>query len=214
MGALARAGQPPAVSPEEVLGLLEAVRRNGEGRWMARCPAHGDRSASLSVRLGDDGRTLLHCFAGCSFGEVVEALHLEPQQLFPPTEAPWRPSAPRPDPLSEARALLSRLQAMHAPVAPERLHQELTLVGRLVLGGTAAFRELPPEFSGASLRVFPLRIMVLAMAELVRQGTPRRWFSPRALDLEIREAARVWGTPGSVPAVHQWARLAVREARQ
>ncbi len=51
----ARTAEPP-VTVDQVLEQLEAVRRNGDGRWMASCPAHGDRSASLSVREGDDGR--------------------------------------------------------------------------------------------------------------------------------------------------------------
>lgn len=41
---------------------------------MARCPAHEDRVQSLSVGLGDDGKTLFYCHAGCSYREIVEAL--------------------------------------------------------------------------------------------------------------------------------------------
>lgn len=60
------------------------VERRG-GRWtdrggLCRCPAHEDRSPSLSVRVGRS-RLLLHCFAGCSPRSVIEALasagHLE-----------------------------------------------------------------------------------------------------------------------------------------
>ena len=39
-----------------------------------RCPAHDDQHASLSVGLGDDGRLLLHCHAGCSPADVLRAL--------------------------------------------------------------------------------------------------------------------------------------------
>jgi putative DNA primase/helicase len=38
-----------------------------------RCPAHADRSPSLSVRLGDTA-ILFHCFAGCSSSDVMLAL--------------------------------------------------------------------------------------------------------------------------------------------
>lgn len=53
------------------------VERLG-GRWSAsgglcRCPAHDDRSPSLSVRAGRT-RLLLHCFAGCSVSQVLDAL--------------------------------------------------------------------------------------------------------------------------------------------
>ena len=49
------------------------------GRWhgadgVARCPAHDDHEPSLSLRDGDDGRLLTHCFAGCSAEAVWAAL--------------------------------------------------------------------------------------------------------------------------------------------
>ncbi len=49
------------------------------GHWhglygMARCPAHDDRSPSLSISKADNGRVLVKCFAGCSQAQVIEAL--------------------------------------------------------------------------------------------------------------------------------------------
>lgn len=49
------------------------------GRWSgnsgsARCPAHRDRTPSLSIKDGDDGSLLTFCFAGCSAREVYTAL--------------------------------------------------------------------------------------------------------------------------------------------
>ena len=63
------------------LERLEGVRPCGPDRWMARCPAHDDRRPSLSVQVADD-RILIHCFAGCSPQEIVEALGLEMRDLF------------------------------------------------------------------------------------------------------------------------------------
>lgn len=57
------------------LARLDGVKRNGVG-WRARCPAHEDRVASLSVSEGNDGRLLAHCHAGCSFDQVVAAAGL------------------------------------------------------------------------------------------------------------------------------------------
>jgi hypothetical protein len=68
-----------------------AARRTGEGRWMARCPAHGDRSASLSIRRGRKG-TLLHCFAGCDARDVLAAVGLRLADLYdgpPATPEQW-----------------------------------------------------------------------------------------------------------------------------
>jgi hypothetical protein len=46
----------------------------GRARGITRCPAHEDRSPSLSWRLTDTGRALLHCHAGCTFAEILEAI--------------------------------------------------------------------------------------------------------------------------------------------
>jgi putative DNA primase/helicase len=48
----------------DVLNRLNVVDRNSE-KAMCFCPAHDDRNnPSLSVRA-ENGRLLLHCFAGC-----------------------------------------------------------------------------------------------------------------------------------------------------
>ena len=68
---------------EVVLERLENPRRMGDGRYMARCPAHDDRHPSLQIKRGEDGRVLLHCFAGCKVEEVCEALGIELRELTP-----------------------------------------------------------------------------------------------------------------------------------
>jgi DNA primase len=47
------------MSAEALLAHLDKVRRTGAGRWIARCPAHDDKSPSLAIRELDDGRTLI-----------------------------------------------------------------------------------------------------------------------------------------------------------
>lgn len=64
-------------------GRLERVRRSGSG-WEARCPAHEDQRASLSIGEGQDGRILLTCHAGCSLDAILLALDLKKEDLFPP----------------------------------------------------------------------------------------------------------------------------------
>ncbi len=66
---------------ENVLRKLSGVRETKSG-WSARCPAHEDRQASLSVGEGDDGRVLLKCHAGCDHKKIVAALGLEERDLF------------------------------------------------------------------------------------------------------------------------------------
>jgi hypothetical protein len=73
-----------------LLPRLERVRQTGPGTWLASCPTsrhgQGDRSRGLSVREGDDGRVLLHCFAGCPVDEIIAALGLALSDLFPERE--------------------------------------------------------------------------------------------------------------------------------
>lgn len=54
----------------DVLARLDGVRACA-GYNVALCPAHYDRTASLSVREGEGGRLLLKCFAGCSYGAIL-----------------------------------------------------------------------------------------------------------------------------------------------
>jgi hypothetical protein len=66
-----------------LLDRLGGVKQAAPGRWNARCPAHEDRSPSLSVRELDDGRILIHDFGGCSTADVLAALGLAMADLFP-----------------------------------------------------------------------------------------------------------------------------------
>lgn len=65
-------------------GLAERLgaRRVGSG-WIARCPVHEDKTPSLSIGVGTDGRVLVYCFAGCTFSAIVAACGLEPRDLSP-----------------------------------------------------------------------------------------------------------------------------------
>jgi hypothetical protein len=83
---------PP--DPDLLLSRLERVRRAGRG-WSARCPAHQDRSASLSVAVADDGRILVHCFALCPVADVLGAVGLQMSDLFPRRLADASPQARR-----------------------------------------------------------------------------------------------------------------------
>jgi putative DNA primase/helicase len=58
-------------SPQELTAALDGCWHGSYG--MAKCPAHADRNPSLSITAGQQ-RLLLHCFAGCSFREVVAAI--------------------------------------------------------------------------------------------------------------------------------------------
>jgi hypothetical protein len=78
-----------------VLDRLTKVKQTGQDKWIACCPAHGDKSPSLSVREVED-RLLIHCFAGCGVDDVLGALGLEFRDLFDaPIEHRLRPTHSR-----------------------------------------------------------------------------------------------------------------------
>lgn len=70
---------------DALLSRLEKVR-GGNGRWMACCPAHDDRTPSLTIAEAGD-RVLIHCFGGCSPDAVVGAVGMSLSDLMP-DEAP------------------------------------------------------------------------------------------------------------------------------
>lgn len=70
---------PPApgrLTLATALERLEGVRRAGEGRWTALCPAHEDNSPSLVVEAHRErpAEPYFHCYAGCTWRVVMEAL--------------------------------------------------------------------------------------------------------------------------------------------
>lgn len=73
------------MSADILLQRLDKVKPTGRDRWIACCPAHGDKSPSLSIREIDD-RTLIHCFGGCGAVEVLGAVGLDWSALYPPRD--------------------------------------------------------------------------------------------------------------------------------
>jgi hypothetical protein len=73
---------------EMVLDRFEGVEKNGAG-WKARCPVaghgrgRGDRNPSLHIGEGDNGRVLIICWAGCDTEDVLNAVGLQMNELFP-----------------------------------------------------------------------------------------------------------------------------------
>ncbi len=63
-------------SPASVLNKLSSLPRFkqvSKFRYTACCPAHDDKSPSLSITEADD-KILVHCFSGCTQDEVLDAL--------------------------------------------------------------------------------------------------------------------------------------------
>jgi hypothetical protein len=112
------------MTAEHIADLLHA-RHVGAGRWMAKCPAHPDRSPSLSIREGRDRRiVLLRCFAGCETRDVLKKLSLKWSAICgePMTLAQARDAAVEREERERQqheqrvveRAALDRLRKLHA----------------------------------------------------------------------------------------------------
>ncbi len=110
---------------DDILSRLHRVRRSRNG-WTALCPSHQDRERSLSIAIGDDGRVLLRCFAGCPVEAIVKALGLELKELFPDRRRDGR-----------GEGGLS--------IPPETLATVQPAAG-LTLAQYAAAKRLPPDF--------------------------------------------------------------------
>jgi hypothetical protein len=127
------------MDPQALLERLEGVQSAGANQHVAKCPAHQDREASLSVGMGRD-RVLLHCHAGCGLGAIMHALGLGWRDIFldqpdPGRSGPVRIAAPAPvataptsrrrddqvDPLPEATVLEHFERQLPGPVADRLL---------------------------------------------------------------------------------------------
>ena len=62
---------------------LDKVKSTGSDKWLSCCPSHEDKSPSLTIKELPDGRVLIHCFAGCSPIEILNAVGLTMAELFP-----------------------------------------------------------------------------------------------------------------------------------
>src|SRR3989338_7330666 len=94
-------------SVEQILERMSGVRRLRTG-WQARCPSHEDKHPSLSISVGDDGKVLIHCHAGCTPEEILGRLGMSLRDLFPAgsrdgDDIPAIPSVPVPPGLTLAQ---------------------------------------------------------------------------------------------------------------
>lgn len=104
-----------------LLERLTGVREVGPNRWTARCPAHEDRSPSLSVTVTADGKILIHDHAGCAPDDILGAIGLTWKDLYP--EDRWREA--------EARALAHghrRLQKTLAEITQADYARQVLLI--------------------------------------------------------------------------------------
>lgn len=177
------------MSGEELARSLKA-RRIGN-RWMARCPAHDDRTPSLSIKE-HNGRIWLHCFAGCAYADVVAALRSRglwwPERARVPRSHADRARLARE--YAEARRIredalyfedAARIEAEEAlevlsPVDPERaIHTRLLMALRISPEAEyRAWLDRDPTWAAALVRAGRERDrrLRMALAEWIASGMP------------------------------------------
>jgi hypothetical protein len=106
---------------DTLLSRLNGVKAgHGRSSWNSRCPAHEDRSPSLSVRLMDDGRILIHCFAGCDTESVLDAVGMAFTDLFAePLSREYLPKIHRPFSADDALRCLAEESSVVAIAASD-----------------------------------------------------------------------------------------------
>jgi putative DNA primase/helicase len=68
---------------EKLLDKLDGVVKTSNG-WDACCPAHDDKSPSLSIsENGKEGRILMNCHAGCRPKEIMKSIDMKMSDLMP-----------------------------------------------------------------------------------------------------------------------------------
>jgi hypothetical protein len=73
MAGLAKAPASPCAMTAEAIAKALGGRKSARG-WTPRCPAHDDRTPSLSICDGADNKVLVHCHAGCDQERVIAML--------------------------------------------------------------------------------------------------------------------------------------------
>jgi 5S rRNA maturation endonuclease (ribonuclease M5) len=77
-----------------VLSKCESLRKNGKG-WMAKCPAHPDRTPSLAIQEGDSQPVVLTCHADCDRDDVLKGMGLSWADVCAPRQeqrGEWTPA--------------------------------------------------------------------------------------------------------------------------
>lgn len=65
------------------IASLPRCKGAGTDRWTALCPAHADRTPSLSIGLGREQQYIFKCHAGCAAEDIVRLLGFAMEDLWP-----------------------------------------------------------------------------------------------------------------------------------
>lgn len=97
---------------ENILSQLRKVKKTGSNRWLACCPAHEDKSPSLSIMQNDTGKVFVHCFAGCEGEAIMASINMTLSDLYPDRIEPPNGTGKKPlyNPFDVLKALAGQAQ--------------------------------------------------------------------------------------------------------
>jgi Toprim-like len=175
----------------DALARLETInchsRPSGRG-WLSHCPAHDDREKSLSIGEGENGKPLLHCFAGCTYESIRAALEAVPKVAGAVPKVSRARREPEPfsisdeDVLSWRRNLGAdtfvlwqlRLRLGWTREALRRLEVGLSkdLTHNVVVGTPVRVRKVFPTFVNGERLTSPIRDAESRLVGVVRYDPP------------------------------------------
>lgn len=164
---------------ELVLPRLDGVKKSG-GVWSARCPAHEDRQASLSVSVGRDHPVVFHCHAGCPPDAIVSALSLAWGDL----------TASREEPVGTGEVLVGKAVVAtydYRDVDGRLLFQVVRLEGK-------DFRQRQPDGGGGWLYKVTNDRVLYRLPELIAAAADTIWVAEGEKDVAALVAAGVQAT--------------------
>jgi hypothetical protein len=83
-------GNHSAKGIDALLSRLERVKRTSASTWIASAPTRDDRHPSMTIRELDDGRILIHDHGGDSVADILAAIGLTFDSLFPDSIDPLK----------------------------------------------------------------------------------------------------------------------------
>lgn len=116
---------PTNPKTDAILSRLDRMKPLQKG-WLSRCPAHEDGNPSLKIDEGRDWINL-HCYAGCSYDSIREALGATWDDLKLKDDDEWTPEIRRRRPFDRRGA------ALEAAMCAEALQADLPLLEKLRL---------------------------------------------------------------------------------
>lgn len=179
-----RPNRPAGNSSLHAQGRTIVERLGGEWRasgGLCRCPAHDDRTPSLSVRPGER-RLLFHCFAGCETERVLRALAA--LQLLGAAPAPGgTPVASTPaDPDARHRGAAQTLWAAARPIRRSPAETYLRSRGLRAAVSDLRFHPRTPYGRGAAV-IFRPAILAAVRDESGLIAVHRTFLEPRTASL-------------------------------